>query len=53
MYKSIMPIVKPIETISKDIDKLKKDIAEIKVMVEFITNYIKTQEDTSKSGWFY
>ena len=49
-----MPIVvKPIETISKDIDKIKKDIAELKVMVEFISNYIKTQEDTSKSGWFY
>ena len=48
-----MPLVKPIEMISNDIDKLKKDIIEIKVMMEFISNYIKTQEDTSKSGWFY
>lgn len=48
-----MPIVKPIETISKDITQLKQDIAEIKVMMEFISNYIKTHEETSKSGWFY
>lgn len=45
--------VKPIEMISKDIDKLKKDIAELKVMVEFISNYIKTNEEATKSGWFY
>ncbi len=48
-----MPIVKPIETISTDITKLKQDIAEIKVMVEFISNYIKTHEETSKAGWFF
>ncbi len=48
-----MPIVKPIETISTDITKLKQDIAEIKVMIEFISNYIKTHEETSKAGWFF
>ena len=48
-----MPIVKPIETISTDITKLKQDIAEIKVMVEFISNYIKTHEETNKAGWFF
>jgi len=48
-----MPIVKPIETISTDITKLKQDIAEIKVMIEFISNYIKTHEKTSKAGWFF
>jgi len=45
--------VKPIELISNDIDKIKKDIIEIKVMIEFISNYIKTNEETSKAGWFY
>lgn len=48
-----MPLVKPIEMISNDIDKLKKDIMEIKTMLEFITNYIKTQEETSRAGWFF
>ncbi len=48
-----MPVLKPIEMISNDIDKLKKDIIEIKVMMEFITNYIKTHEETSKAGWFF
>ncbi len=45
--------VKPIELISKDITELKKNVEEIKTMLEFITNYIKTHEETSKSGWFY
>ena len=48
-----MPVLKPIEMISNDIDKLKKDIAEIKVIVEFISNYIKTHEETSRAGWFF
>lgn len=48
-----MPLVKPIEIISKDITELKKNVEEIKIMLEFIKDYIKTHEETSKSGWFY
>ena len=48
-----MPVVKPIEMISSDITKIKKDIMEIKVIVEFISNYIKTHEETSRAGWFF
>jgi len=48
-----MPIVKPIDQISNDVRKLQSDIAEIKTMLDFITNYIKTQEQTAKQGWIW
>mgnify|MGYP003138079637 CR=1 FL=1 len=48
-----MPIVKPIDQISNNIRKLQSDIAEIKTMLEFIKDYIKTQEQTSRQGWIW
>ena len=48
-----MPVVKPIDQISNDVRKLQSDIAEIKTMLEFIKDYIKTQEQTAKQGWIW